>query len=369
MKLINTSVKYRYLFAGGGTGGHLYPAIAVAQKIQEIQPNSEILFVGTKTKIEARVVPQIGFMFKSIWISGFSRKLNSSNLLFPVKVFVAMMQSLAISIKFKPQVAIGTGAYVSGPAIWGATFMGAKGVLLEQNSYPGITNRLLEKRVRKIFLSFEESKKYFRDETKLDVAGNPIRIDIALSNKDVIKKEYKLDVTKKTLVIIGGSLGAQSINRILKDKLDELKKLGIQILWQTGERYFNELSSLDSKYVKVVKYFDDIAKAYSVADLIIARAGATTIAEVAHLGLPVVFVPSPNVAENHQYKNAEVLKNSNAAELIEDNKLADTLVDKVSNLIFNNDKLKELSANIKKFDKPNAVDKIANEIIKMASVI
>lgn len=369
MQLPNISAKYRYLFAGGGTGGHLYPAIAVAQKIQELQPNSEILFIGTKTKIESRIVPQTGFMFKSIWISGFSRKLNFANLLFPVKLFVAMMQSLVISIKFKPQVAIGTGAYVSGPAIWGATFMGAKGVLLEQNSYPGITNRLLEKKVRKIFLSFEESKKYFRDETKLDVAGNPIRIDIALSNKEETKKEYKLDLTKKTLVIIGGSLGAQSINEVLKDKLEELTTLGIQILWQTGERYFDELLSLESNDVKVVKYFDDIAKAYSVADLVIARAGATTIAEVAHLGLSVVFVPSPNVAENHQYKNAAVLKNSNAAELIEDDTLADVLVNTVNGLIYNDNKLRELSNNIKKFDKPNAVDKIANEIIKMASVI
>ncbi len=367
--MTNTPPKYRYLFAGGGTGGHLYPAIAIAQKIKELQPNSEILFIGTKTKIEAKVVPQMGFRFKTIWISGFSRQLNITNLLFPLKLFVAMFQSLMINIKYKPQVAIGTGGYVAGPAIWGATFMGAKGVLLEQNSYPGVTNRLLEKRVRKIFLSFEESKKHFRDESKLEVAGNPIRIDIALSDKNDSKKQYGLDSSKKTLVIIGGSLGAQSINEAIKNNLDELLKLDIQILWQTGERYYDKFISSESENVKVVKYFEKIATAYSVADLIIARAGATTIAEVAHLGLPVIFVPSTNVAENHQFKNAEVLKNKNAAELLEDIKFNESIVEKVSNLISNNQRLEELSKNIKMFDKPDAVKTIANEIIKMASVI
>ncbi len=369
MKLISNKIKYRYLFAGGGTGGHLYPAIAVAQKILEIQPEAEILFVGTKTKIESKVVPQKGFNFKPIWISGFSRKLNFTNLLFPIKLFVAMMQSLMICIKFKPQVAIGTGAYVSGPAIWGATFMGAKGVLLEQNSYPGITNRLLENRVQKIFLSFEKSKNYFRDKSKLDVAGNPIRIDILLRNKEEAKKQCGLNASKKNLVIIGGSLGAKSLNDVINNNLDELVNIGIQILWQTGDIYYEKYSSSDNENVKIVRYLDDIAKAYSAADLIIARAGATTIAEVAHLGLPVIFVPSPNVAENHQYKNAEVLKNANAAELIEDGNFGVTIIEKVKSLIFDNRKLEELSFNIKKFDKPNAVDQIANEIIKMASTI
>ncbi|MDA3862073.1 MAG: undecaprenyldiphospho-muramoylpentapeptide beta-N-acetylglucosaminyltransferase [Melioribacteraceae bacterium] len=367
--MISHGIKYRYLFAGGGTGGHLYPAIAVAQKIKELQPDSEILFVGTKTKIESKVVPQIGFRFKPIWISGFSRQLNLKNLLFPIKLLVSMFQSLIISIKYKPQVAIGTGAYVSGPAIWGATFMGAKGVLLEQNSYPGVTNRLLEKKVQKIFLSFDESIKYFRDESKLEVSGNPIRIDIALGDKTNSKIKFGFDNSMKTLVIIGGSLGAKSINEAIKNNLEALLKLGIQILWQTGERYYDEFSSLDSENVKVVKYFDDIATAYTVADVIIARAGATTIAEVAHLGLPVIFVPSPNVAENHQYKNAEVLRNGNAAELVEDKELNKTIVENIERLISNDLRLEELSNNIKIFDKPDAVNIIANAVIKMASII
>lgn len=362
-------MKYRYLFAGGGTGGHLYPAIAVAQKIKELQPNCDIIFIGTKNKIEARVVPQMKFKFKSIWISGFSRQLNLKNLLFPIKLFVSMLQSLFICIKYKPHVAIGTGAYVSGPAMWGATFMGAKGVLLEQNTYPGLTNRLLEKKVVKIFLSFEESKKYFKDKEKLVVAGNPIRVDIVKTNKDEAKRSFGLDIAKKTLVIVGGSLGARTINESIKNNLKSLTEFGIDILWQTGELYFNTYSSLQNESIKVVKYFDDIALAYSAADLIIARAGATTIAEVAYLGLPVIFVPSPNVAANHQFKNAEVLKNVNASELIEDIKLNETIVEKVKILIFDDKQLAEFSNNIKNFSKPDAANLIAKEIIKLASII
>ena len=270
--MINNKATYRFLFAGGGTGGHLYPAIAVAQKIKELQPDSEIMFIGTKTKIEARVVPALGFNFKSVWISGFSRRFKINNLLFPIKLFVAMMQSLFINIKFKPQVAIGTGAYVSGPAIWGATFMGAKGVLLEQNSFPGITNRLLEKRVKKIFLSFEESKKFFKRKDILEVVGNPVRTNIVLTDKTETKQSFGLDGTKKTLVIIGGSLGAKTINEAIKNNIAELIRMDLQVLWQTGERYYETYFPLQSENVRVVKYFDDISKAYSAADLLITRA-------------------------------------------------------------------------------------------------
>jgi len=369
VKLINSLPKYRYLFAGGGTGGHLYPAIAVAQRIKELQPNSEILFVGTKDKIESRVVPNLGFNFESIIISGFNRQLTLKNILFPFKLIIGMIQSLIINIKFKPQVAIGTGAYVSGPAIWAATFMGAKAVLLEQNSFPGLTNRLLEKRVRKIFLSFEESKKHFRDASKLEVAGNPIRVDIVLSDKEEAKRSFGLDSSKKTLVIIGGSLGAKSINEALKNNIEKLIALGIEVLWQTGELYYATYSSMETEGVKIVKYFDDVAKAYSTADLLIARAGATTIAEIAQIGVPVIFVPSPNVAANHQYKNAKVLVDAEAAELIEDTEFNEKVVSIVETTISNNNKLDKLKLNIKNFAKPDAIKTISNEIIKMASTI
>ncbi len=363
----NNQLIYRFLFAGGGTGGHLYPAIAVAQKLLELQPESKILFVGTKKKIEARVLPKLGFNFKTIWISGITRKITIKNLLFPLKLVISMFQSLLISIKYKPHVAIGTGAYVSGPAIWGASFMGARVVLMEQNSYPGLTNRLLEKKASKIFVSFEESKKYFRDSSKLINSGNPIRVDIKLQDKETALQHFELAKDKKTLVIIGGSLGAGSINEAIEKNLDSLKELGIQVLWQTGEYYFKKFRKYNSDLVKVEKYFDNISLTYSIADLLIVRAGATTIAELAALGLPVIFVPSPNVAEDHQYKNAKVLYDSEAAELIRDNEISDKIIGKVKELIFNDDKLKKYRDNIKKFAKPDAANIIANEIIKLAS--
>ena len=367
--MLSNEIKYRYLFAGGGTGGHLYPAIAIAQKIKELQPNSEIIFIGTKDKIESRVVPKLGFEFRPIIISGFSRKLTIKNILFPFKLIAGMMQSLIINFKFKPHVAVGTGAYVSGPAIWGATFMGAKAILLEQNSFPGITNRLLEKRARKIFLSFEESKKYFKDSSKLEVAGNPIRVDIKLTDKNEAKTEFGLEYSKKTLVIIGGSLGAKSINEAIKNNIDKIISLGINVLWQTGENYYESYSTLESENIKITKYFDDIAKAYSAADLLLARAGATTIAEVAQIGLPVIFVPSPNVAADHQYKNAKVLKDANAAELIGDSGIDTKLISIINSLINNENKLETLRTNIKAFANPNAIKTISNEIIKMAATI
>ena len=363
----SSQLTYRFLFAGGGTGGHLYPAIAVAQKLLELQPDSKILFVGTKKKIESRVLPNLGFDLKTIWISGITRKLTFKNLLFPLKLIVSMLQSLVISIKYKPHVAIGTGAYVSGPAIWGASFMGARVVLMEQNSYPGLTNRLLEKKASKIFVSFEESKKYFRDSSKIINSGNPIRVDIKLQDRDTALQYFELAEDKKTLVIIGGSLGAGSINNAIEKNLEKLKELDIQVLWQTGEYYFEKYKKYNSDLVRVKKYFDNISLTYSIADLLIVRAGATTIAELAALGLPVIFVPSPNVAEDHQYKNAKVLYDSDAAELIRDSEISDKLIGTVKELIFNEDKLNKYRDNIKKFAKPDAANIIANEIMKLAS--
>ncbi|MEK6552861.1 MAG: UDP-N-acetylglucosamine--N-acetylmuramyl-(pentapeptide) pyrophosphoryl-undecaprenol N-acetylglucosamine transferase, partial [Bacteroidota bacterium] len=194
---------YSFVFAGGGTGGHLYPALAVAQQIRLMKPESEILFVGAKHKIEERIVPEYGFNFKTIWISGFSRKLSLSNLLFPLKLFVSAIQSLMINFSFKPRVAVGSGGYVSGPVIWAASVLGSKVILLEQNSYPGVTNRMLEKKANEIHITFEESKKYFRDETKLKLSGNPIRINLKLDDKSEAKKKFGLNELKKVLLVIG----------------------------------------------------------------------------------------------------------------------------------------------------------------------
>ncbi|MCZ7603593.1 MAG: undecaprenyldiphospho-muramoylpentapeptide beta-N-acetylglucosaminyltransferase [Melioribacteraceae bacterium] len=357
---------YRFVFAGGGTGGHLYPAIAVAEKIKELKPESEILFIGTKNKIESKVVPASGFNFISIWISGFSRQFNLSNILFPLKVFVSYFQSLITLTKFKPRVAIGTGAYVAGPVISAASTLGTKIILLEQNSYPGVTNRLLEKKADQIHISYEDSKKYFRQSEKLVVTGNPIRPKLKLIDRTEAVKNLNLDSTKKILLVIGGSGGAGSINKAIANNIQSFVGNDIQILWQTGKYYYENYLNYNSDSVKVMPYIDDMKSAYSCADLIIARAGATTIAELSYLGLPVILVPSPNVAANHQFKNAESLVKENAAELIDDGKINSDLFEKVNSIINDSTKLDLMKKNILKFSKPDAAKVVAENAINLA---
>ncbi len=357
---------YRFLFAAGGTGGHLFPAIAVAEELRSQKPESEILFVGTKTKLESKIVPGANFQFKTIWISGFSRKFTLDNILFPVRLLIALMQSLWINMSFNPKVAIGAGAYVAGPALWGAWVMGAKIVLLEQNSYPGITNRLLEKKASEIHLTFEESKEYFRFQDKLFLTGNPVRKNLKKENKAEAKKFFGLNPERKTVLILSGSLGAASINEAVGKNLKNFEKEGIQIIWQTGERYFAKYKGLESGGVKVFPFASEMNKVYSAADLVIARAGATTITEISHLGLPAVFVPSPNVSANHQFKNAQALLKINACELIEDENLSEEIFGKVKELIFDEDRLRELSTNVRTFSHPSAAREIAERIVKMA---
>lgn len=360
---------YRFVFAGGGTGGHLYPALAVAQQIRLIKPESEILFVGAKNKIEERVVPEYGFNFKAIWISGFSRKLNLGNLLFPIKLFVSSLQSFGISFRFKPRVAIGSGAYVSGPVVWAASLMGAKVMLLEQNSYPGVTNRMLEKRAREIHITFEESKKYFRDQSKLKLSGNPIRINMHLGNKAEAVKNFGLDPSKKVLLIIGGSGGARSINQAVAANLNNLIENGIQIIWQTGQFYYVKYKNLESNSVKISPFINDMSAAYSSCDVVLARSGATTIAEVSYLALPVVFVPSENVAANHQYMNAKALKVVQAAELIEDKNLQDEFLPVIIEMMGNVSRQEIMKKNISAFAKPLAAKTIAECAIRLAEVM
>jgi len=360
---------YRFLFAGGGTGGHLYPAIAVADKIKELLPDADILFIGTKHKIESSVVPKLGYKFKSIWINGFSRKFNVKNMLFPFKVIISMLQSLTINFSFQPRVAIGTGAYVSGPAIWAASFMGAKIMLLEQNSYPGITNRLLEKKADEVHIAFEDSKKYFRFNDKLYLTGNLVRTTLKLDSSDNAKAKFDLDKIKKTLVVLGGSLGALSINEAVAENISKLIENEIQILWQTGKYYFDKYSNLNQKGAVVIPFAENMSDVYSVADLVLCRAGATTIAEVAALGLPVIFVPSSNVAANHQYKNAKSIEEKNAAIVIKDEEIKDKFLEVVLNAINDKERLTQLQKNIKEFSNPKAVETIAKNAIKFAEVI
>lgn len=360
---------YRFLFAGGGTGGHLFPAVAVADEIKRLQPEAQILFIGTKSKIEGKVVPKLGYQFKSIWIKGFARKITLSNILFPVRLIVSLVHSVIISMKFKPKVAIGSGGYVAGPAIWGASVMGAKIILIEPNSYPGITTRLLEKQADEIHVAFEDSKKYLRHVDKVILSGNPIRTNLVLNKSQEAFNHFGIVDSLKTLLILGGSLGAASINKVVAEHIDELKKLNVQIIWQTGSQYFENYKNLNDERIKVLAFIDEMDKAYSVCDLVIARAGASTISELAALGLPSILIPSPNVAENHQYHNAKSLSDADAVILIEDKNLTENFINAVSTVIFGEEKLKNLSNKIKNFSKPDAANQIAKRAIKFAVAV
>lgn len=361
--------KYRFLFAGGGTGGHLFPALAVAQEIREMKPNADILFIGTKDRIEGKIVPKLDFKFKSIWIKGFSRKINFENLLFPLKLFVSIIQSLVINISFKPKVAIGTGGYVAGPAIWAASIMGAKIILLEQNSYPGVTTRLLEKYAKEVHLSFEGSKKYLRKEKIHHLTGNPVRKNLGMMEKIEALKIFELSVEKKTLLVLGGSLGAKTINEAMSETVKIFEENDIQVIWQTGKNYFDQFRIMNSKNVKIYDFIEDMNAAYSACDLLLARAGATTIAELLNLGIPAILVPSPNVAENHQYFNAKSLSENQASILIEDKNLKTELVGIVSDTLSSKSKLVQLKNNALSMAKPDAAKVIAQNAIRFAEAV
>jgi len=365
----NLQNKYRFLFAGGGTGGHLFPAVAVAELIREMKPEADILFVGTKDRIEGRVIPKLGFKFKSIWIKGFSRKFNLENLLFPIRLIVSLIQSLIINISFKPKVALGSGGYVAGPAIWASSIIGAKIILIEQNSYPGVTTRLLERYANEIHLSFEESKKYLRKKNVQSITGNPVRKGLGRMKKADALKEFGLSDEKKTLLVLGGSLGAKTINEAMLDSVKILEAKNVQVIWQTGKNYYEKFKLLNSVNIKVYDFIENMNAAYSSCDLLLARAGATTIAEMLNLGIPTILVPSPNVAENHQHLNAKSLSDKQAAILIEDKNLKNELAKSVFETLESEEKLNELKTNALALAKPDAAKVIAQRAIKFAEAI
>ncbi len=361
--------KYKFLFAGGGTGGHLFPAVAVAQKILSIKPEAEILFVGTKSKIEGKVIPKLGFNFKSIWVSGFSRRFTIKNILFPIKLFISVVQSIIINMKFRPKVAIGSGGYVSGPAIFGADVMGANIILLEQNAYPGVTTRLLERYAGEIHLSFEDSKKYFKNNEKLKFTGNPVRENLKRIDSVEALKSFNLTPDKKTLLVLGGSLGAASINKAVEENLNNFNNKGIQLIWQTGKNYIDEFKKHSSETIKTFSFIENMNLCYSACDIVLSRAGGITISEILNLGLPSILVPSPNVAENHQYLNAKNLFDSGAVLLIEDTNLKSELWQVIDSTIFNKNKLGELKNKALQMAKPEASAIVAESAIKLAEEI
>ncbi|MDG1794376.1 MAG: undecaprenyldiphospho-muramoylpentapeptide beta-N-acetylglucosaminyltransferase [Flavobacteriaceae bacterium] len=358
---------YKIILSGGGTGGHIYPAIAIANALKARFPKSEFLFVGAKDKMEMQKVPQAGYSIIGLWISGIQRRLTFKNVLFPVKLVMSLFRSMAILNSFKPDVVIGTGGFASGPLLQVAAMKGVPTLIQEQNSFPGITNKLLSKKVTKVCVAYEGLERFFPKE-KLILTGNPVRQDVVdFEGKSAEASTFfGLDPHKKTLLVLGGSLGARRINQLVESKLDYLKKLDIQLIWQCGKLYEEDYSRYNSNAnVQVHTFLNRMDLAYASADVIISRAGASSVSELCVVGKPVIFIPSPNVSEDHQTKNASAVSGKGAALLIREQDLESNFESQFSALISSESTQLELSAAIKQLALKNATQSIVDEIEKL----
>jgi len=353
----------RIIISGGGTGGHIYPAIAIAQEIKNRHENADILFVGAKDKMEMQKVPQAGFKIIGLWISGLQRRLTLSNLLFPVKLLFSMVKARQIIKTHKPDIVIGTGGFASAPLLKVANMLNYPTLIQEQNSYAGITNKWVSKKASAICVAYDNMQRYFPKD-KIVWTGNPVRQDLL---KNDLKKEEALDrfglkSNRETILVIGGSLGASKINATVDSHLDFIKSKQCNLIWQCGRFYYEDYKHLEEDNIKVLKYIEDMKAAYASADIIISRAGAGAVSELSLIGKPVIFIPSPNVAEDHQNKNAKSISSHDAAICIEEKDIDEKFKHTLSNLIQDQDLRKKLSVNIKKLAKPKATEDIVDII-------
>ncbi|WP_296313656.1 undecaprenyldiphospho-muramoylpentapeptide beta-N-acetylglucosaminyltransferase [Winogradskyella sp. UBA3174] len=361
---------YKFILSGGGTGGHIYPAVAIADELKLRYPNAEFLFVGASDRMEMDKVPQAGYKIEGLWISGIQRKLTLRNLAFPFKLIISLLRSRKILKLFKPNVVIGTGGFASGPLLQMATSKRIPSLIQEQNSYPGITNKLLAKKVNTICVAYEGLEKFFPSE-KIKITGNPIRKDLLeVKSKHIEgKDEFTLIHSKQTLLVLGGSLGARRINQLIEEHLELFEEQDIQVLWQCGKLYYDQYKQYNKlTNVQVHAFLNTMDLAYAAADVIISRAGAISVSELCIVGKPVIFIPSPNVAEDHQTKNAKAIVDKNAAILIKEKDLESEFKKQFSNLISNKEKQKDLSENIEALALVNATNDIVDEIEKLLKV-
>ena len=357
---------YKFILSGGGTGGHIYPAIAIANELKRRYKDAEFLFVGAKDKMEMEKVPQSGYEIEGLWISGLQRKLTLKNLMFPIKLISSLLRARKIVKQFKPNVAIGTGGFASGPLLKMAATAKVSYVLQEQNSFAGITNKLLANKAEKICVAYDGMEKFFPEE-KVVKTGNPVRsdlIDIQV-DKNEATSFFGLQANRPTVLILGGSLGARRINQLVEKELNFFKELGVQILWQCGKLYYKEYKKYDSETVKVKAFLNKMDFAYTKADIIISRAGAGSVSELCLVGKPTIFIPSPNVAEDHQTKNAEALEKRNAAILLREKDLDAEFESVFNRVISSKEEQKGLVENIKKMALPRATAAIVDEIEKL----
>jgi UDP-N-acetylglucosamine--N-acetylmuramyl-(pentapeptide) pyrophosphoryl-undecaprenol N-acetylglucosamine transferase len=359
----------RYIISGGGTGGHIFPAIAIADALKAAMPDAEILFVGANGRMEMERVPKAGYDIVGLDIMGIQRKLTLSNFKVPFMLIRSLVKARKVIKKFKPDAAIGVGGYASGPLLKVASIMGIPTLIQEQNSYPGITNKLLSKRAAAICVAYEGMERFFPKD-KIKLTGNPVRKTVVdISNKRAEGLDYfGVSPEKKTLLIIGGSLGAGSINAALTDHHEALTEdLGLNVIWQTGQRYYEGIMSkigshADGANLHVTKFIDRMDLAYAAADIVMSRAGALSISELCLIGKPAVLVPSPNVSEDHQTKNAMALVNRNAAVLLKDVEVSQHLVSTLSGLVSDAAKCEMLSVEISKLGKADATNDIVEAI-------
>ena len=362
----------RIIISGGGTGGHIFPAVSIANAIKELRPDTEILFVGAEGRMEMHRVPAAGYPIKGLPVAGFDRKNLFKNIPVLIKLFKSQRLARKIVKDFQPHAAVGVGGYASGPTLKVAGSMGIPTLLQEQNSYAGVTNKLLAKQAKKICVAYEGMERFF-DKDKILLTGNPVRQ--GLLNHSTTREEaistFGLDPNKRTILILGGSLGARTINQCLIENLDKVKSSGVQFIWQTGKIYIEEAKAAVAKagelpMLHVTDFIGDMATAYCAADLVISRAGAGSISEFCLLQKPVILVPSPNVAEDHQTKNALALVNKNAALYVKDIEAKDLLLDKAIEAVKQPDLLKNLSKNITELAFTDSANIIAKEVIKLA---
>ena len=363
----------RIIVSGGGTGGHIFPAISIANALKEIQPDVEILFVGAEGKMEMEKVPSAGYKIVGLPVAGFQRKLSIKTFTFFYKLLKSMLKARRVIKDFKPDAVVGVGGYASGPILKTAQRNGKPTLIQEQNSYAGVTNRLLAKKAKAICVAYEGMEKYFPAD-KIIMTGNPVRQDLVNldSKKEEARKYFNVSEGQKVILVLGGSLGAKTLNASLMGYMKEISELNdTTLIWQTGKLYHadikKELEGFDAKNVRLYDFITRMDLAFSISDLIVSRAGAGTISELCLVGKPTILIPSPNVSEDHQTKNAKALVNKNAAIMINDLSAPKELVVVAFELLKNNEKSAELSNNIKKLALPNAARVIAEKVLELAN--
>lgn len=364
---IKTEATYRILISGGGTGGHIYPALAIANAWMDKHPDSEILFVGAEGKMEMQKVPEAGYPIKGLPVAGLQRKFTLANLSFPIKLWRSLRLAAAIVNEFNPQLVVGVGGYASGPVLYAAQKKGIPTLLQEQNSYAGLTNKLLAKKARKICVAYPEMDRFFPKE-KLHVTGNPVRKD--LLDLDGKRKQgiqfFGLDPNRKTVLVLGGSLGARTLNLAMLQHMADLEGEGYQVLWQSGKFYFKDMEMALRKtelvHIHLTEFIREMDLAYAAADLIVSRAGALSVSELCLVGKPVIFIPSPNVAEDHQTKNATACVKQRAAVLLADVEAVVKFKAYIDDLLQQEEKAKALAENIKKLAMPDAANALVREL-------